>query len=420
MKLKVAVIGLGYVGLPLALNLSKTFDVIGYDVSKKRVSELNGKFDSSGEMSKSIIRSFNKIKYSNHIIDINQCNVFIITLPTPIKKNKTPDLSYLINATNKIASIIKQKDLIIFESTVYPGVTEDLCKSIIEKKTGMKINKDFFVGYSPERINPGDKVNTINNIVKIISSPSKYGMQLMTRIYGSICKKLHKVNDIRVAEGSKVIENIQRDVNIALVNELSISFNKLGVNFRQVLEAANTKWNFHDFKPGLVGGHCIGVDPYYLAFKLKEHNYNTRLILSGRQVNDNFSKYISKRVIKDYKKRLGKNKKNPRILILGFSFKENVRDIRNTKVIDLFNELKKFTKNVQILDPIVDEIEVKKVYKIKILKKVDLKYDICIFAVPHKVFLKNNFKILRSALKFNGVIYDLKHLIPKNIESISI
>ncbi len=413
-SLRIAVLGLGYVGLPLSLELSKHFRVVGYDINKNKINLLKKSKDLNKEYSSTELKKFSNIIFTSHKNDISQSNVYIVALPTPIKKNKSPNTKFLVSACELIGTLVKKEDLVVFESTVFPGLTEEICIPIIEKISKKKLHIDFNVGYSPERINPGDKKNNIQNITKVISASNNKSLQIMKKIYSKICKKVYSAESIKIAEGAKIIENIQRDINIALINELSIAFDKLEIDFNKVLKAASTKWNFQNYTTGLVGGHCIGVDPYYLSHKLNSIGYRTNLILAGRKVNDEYSKFISSKI----KKFLRKNKvklKNIKVIIFGFSFKENVSDIRNTKVFDLYLELKKFIKTVDIYDPIICQKTAREEYGLEIKGNIQSKYNLCVYAVPHNVFSSFNYRLLKSVIKKDGAIFDVKNAIPNNI-----
>lgn len=408
-EIKITIIGLGYIGLPLAISLSKYFDTIGYDKNLKRISELKSGFDRTGEISKLELKKKSKLNFTNNLKDTRSSNFYIVAVPSPIKKNKLPDFKPLLKACNDISKVIKKNDICVFESTVYPGATEEVLVPFIEKKTNYIFNKDFFVGYSPERANPGDKFRKIENITKVISGSNSATKKIITKIYSKIIKAgIHQANSIKVAEASKVIENVQRDLNIALINELAQIFDKMKINTKEVIDAAATKWNFNRFEPGLVGGHCIGVDPYYLTFKSKMLKINPKVILSGREINDEMYKFVAKKFLK----KIGKTKKN--ILILGYTFKENCPDFRNTKVFDLFNYFKKKKINVQIYDPWVlkDELkpQIRKVFKNSLKNNF---YDGILIAVKHKVFLKLGKKKIINLAKKDAVIFDLKNLFPK-------
>ena len=415
-KKKICIIGLGYVGLPLFVSFKKKYlNVCGYDVDKKRVLELSKGYDCNNEIKKKDLLLNNKSFLTSRIKDLEKHNIYIFALPTPINNKKIPDIRILTDATKKVSSILKVGDVIIYESTVYPGLTDEVLIPIIEKNSGLKLNKDFFCGYSPERINPGDKKNTLENISKIVSGSNKITTNLIFKIYQKIIKaKVYKATTIKHAEAAKIIENVQRDINISFVNELSILFNKLNINTREVLELASTKWNFIKFQPGLVGGHCIGVDPYYLTYKAKQHKYFPRTILSGRKVNDNMSNYVSNFFYNSLKE---KNKivLNLKVLILGFSFKENCSDFRNTQVIKVYKNLCKKKLKVDIYDPLVDRNKVYFKYNINILKKITRKYDDVIICVAHNIFKKlfsqNNIK---KFLNKKHIIYDMKWLLKKN------
>ena len=411
---KIAVVGLGYVGLPLAYEFSKVHDCIGYDISKKRIIELKKGVDKTEEYSKENILN-SKLLFTNDAKDLIEKDFYIITVPTPLKKNNKPDLSPLKSASKIVGKHISKGSIIIYESTVYPGCTEEDCIPILEKYSNLEFNKDFFCGYSPERINPGDKKRKLKDIVKVVSGSNKKTTISVNKLYKSIIKAgTHIAPSIRVAEASKIIENVQRDVNISLINEFALIFEKLDLDTKEVLDAAATKWNFLNFKPGLVGGHCIGVDPYYLAHKALEKGYSPKVLLNGRKVNNS----IPKRIITTIKKKckeLNINIKFSKILVLGVTFKENCSDIRNSRVIDLINELKKVFKNISIYDNYADVNMLKKEYNIKLIKQVKDKYDIVILAVAHENFLKIDFK---KILNTNHILYDVKSVLPKNISTL--
>ena len=418
MKKKICIIGLGYVGLPLAAKLSNHYEVYGFDKNESRIKELKRKFDKNNELKKKDLINLNKKNLFSESIFLkkNHCDIYIITVPTPIKKNKNPNLKPIIEATSMISNLIKGGEIIVYESTVYPSLTEDKLKKIIEKKSKKNCaysNKDFKKGfslvYSPERINPGDKYHQIQNITKVISGTNSKCISELKKIYSKLNNgKIFVAKNIKTAEAAKIIENIQRDLNIALVNELSIIFEKMNININDVLDAASTKWNFHKYLPGLVGGHCIGVDPYYLTFKAKSLSINPKVILSGRSVNDKMSSFYASKINK-----LLKNKtKSKKILIMGFAFKENVSDIRNTKVYDLYKNLKKYFKKIDIFDPVVNTNDVKKEYNLKIIKKPNFnKYNCIIFAVSH-----DKFKNLRIKKNNNKVfVIQIKKIFENNI-----
>ena len=411
----IAIIGLGYVGLPLALAFSKYFDVIGFDKNVQRVKELKKGIDVTGEIESKNLTQLKKIKITNNNKEIKKCNIFIVTVPTPINKAKDPDLSYLADASTIISKVLKKDDIVIYESTVFPGATETFCVPILEKYSNLKFNSDFFCGYSPERINPGDKKNQLTNIKKITSGSNKEVADFIDKIYLKIIKAgTYKASSIMVAEAAKVIENIQRDVNIALVNELSVIFNALEIDTEEVLDAAATKWNFIKYKPGLVGGHCISVDPYYLTHKAKSQGILSQVILSSRKVNDNMASHVVNQLIKQMvKKDIGVSKSN--VLILGFTFKENCNDLRNTLVNELAIGLNEYNCKVDIYDPLIDIKRTKKIYKLNFLSELKKsKYDAIILAVAHKDIRDMGINRIRQLAKEKSIIYDLKHMFPKS------
>lgn len=409
MSIKISVIGLGYVGLPLAVAFSDKFEVIGFDVNEKRVEELNKFNDKTLEIDLEKLKNAitnNKMKLSSKIDDIKECNFYIVSVPTPVDKNNRPDLTPLLKASQSVGSVLKKGDIVVYESTVYPGATEEECVPVLEKFSNLKFNEDFFCGYSPERINPGDKEHTITKIKKITSGSTKKVADIVDDVYASIIKAgTFKASSIKVAEAAKVIENTQRDINIAFVNELSMIFEKMHIDTTEVLKAAGTKWNFLKFSPGLVGGHCIGVDPYYLTHKAQELGYHPEIILAGRRINDNMGKYAANRVVKlmiKHDKKINKAK----VLILGITFKENCPDIRNSRVIDVIKELKEFGCNVDVYDPWADKNDVLKEYKFNLLNDLDLKqYDAIVLAVAHDEFKNLDFSNL------NAVTFDIKGIL---------
>ena len=409
-NIKIAVIGLGYVGLPLAVEFSKIFSVIGFDINEVRVKELNNGFDRTSEVEKDFLDSSYSIKFSTNEEDLKNIDLYIVTVPTPINENKSPDLSPLENASSLIGKYISEGDTVVYESTVYPGATEEICIPIIEKISNLKFNKDFFVGYSPERINPGDNVHKLPDIKKIVSGSTILVTDLLAEIYGVIIKAgIHKVYDIRVAEAAKVIENTQRDVNIALINELSKIFNIMGIDTKSVLDAAGTKWNFLKFEPGLVGGHCIGVDPYYLTHKAQEIGYKPEIILAGRRLNDSMGDYVASITTKAIKEKFSSLKKI-KVLIMGITFKENCPDIRNTKIIDIVGSLKTQNVIVDIYDPLADANEVYDEYKIKLIDKPLIgEYQVIIIGVKHEIFKKNGLDHIVNYGVEDCLIYDLKN-----------
>lgn len=402
MKKKIAVIGVGYVGLPLAISLSKYYEVIGYDINLERIKQLKSNNDINLQLKSSELFK-SKIFFTNYSKYLSNCNVFIITVPTPVLKNKLPDLKILMDASKLVANNLKKGDLIIYESTVYPGLTDEITKNILEKISNLTVNNDFYLGYSPERINPGDKKNTLDKIVKIVSGSNNQALKMIYEIYIKICKGgVHKADSIKIAESAKIIENIQRDVNIALVNELYKIFDKLDINFEKILDAAKTKWNFLDFTPGLVGGHCIGVDPYYLLYLTKIKKINTSMISSGRQINDNmylFVIYKIKKIIKELKLK----KENLKILIIGLTYKKNCPDIRNSQVIRINNRLLK-EYNVTVFDSIISKVD-KNNFKNFNDNYYKDKFDIIFINHIHDNF-KNRLKV-KQILKQNGQVFNL-------------
>ena len=413
--LKLGIIGLGYVGLPLALEFAKNRKVIGFDLKKKRIEELKSGIDKNLESSKAEIENSKNLNFTNNEEDLNYANCFLITVPTPIDELKKPDLQSLLLASEMIGKIIKEGDLIIYESTVYPGCTEEVCVPILEKFSNLKFNQDFFCGYSPERINPGDKKHTISNIKKITSGSTPEISDLIDSLYNEIITAgTHKASSIKVAEAAKVIENTQRDINIALINELSMIFSKLNIDTKEVLDAAGSKWNFLPFKPGLVGGHCIGVDPYYLTYKAESVGHHPKIILAGREINDNMGSHVVSEMIKKMEKKKI-NIKNSKILIMGLTFKENCSDIRNSGVKMVFERLKKYTHNIDLYDPWTNNEETKKIYGINSQQTLEENnYDGIIMAVAHKIFIEMGKIEILNLCKKNHVIYDLKYLFTKD------
>ena len=415
MKLKeinIAVIGQGYVGLPLAIEFGKNWPVVGFDINKNRIEELKLGFDSTKEANKAQIKSAKQLRFSYNIDEISKCNVYVVTVPTPIDKYKTPDLRPLIKASEMLSKIIKPKDIVIYESTVFPGCTEEVCVPILESGSKLIFNKDFFCGYSPERIVPGDKVNTLTTIKKVTSGSNVETADFVDELYGKIIKAgTHKAPSIKVAEASKAIENAQRDLNISFVNELALIFDRLGIDTQDVLDAAGTKWNFLKYKPGLVGGHCISVDPYYLTYKAENIGYYPEVILSGRRVNDNMAFFVANKIVK-LLIRSEKQIKGSRVLILGVTFKENCPDIRNTKIVDVYNHLLDFGLEVDLYDTQADAGEVEEEYGLKLIKNLESKYDGILLAVPHKDFASINLNSLKS--DSSSVVYDLKGFFPRD------
>ncbi len=408
-KKSIAVVGLGYVGLPLAVRLSGSFDVVGLDVQKEHINKLLKGIDSNGEISKKELKA-SKVVFTGDPGSLRQASIIIVTVPTPIDEHKNPDLSFLSSASEIVGRNIQKGTVVVYESTVYPGVTEEYCVPVIEEFSGMVCGKNFKIGYSPERINPGDSSHSLSKIVKVVAAQDKKTLDLLAGIYGTVVKAgIHKAPDIKTAEAAKVIENIQRDLNIALVNELAIIFNRMGLDTKAVLDAAATKWNFLPFNPGLVGGHCIGVDPYYLTFKAQAEGYHPEVILSGRRINDNMGRYIAGETIKQLINS-GKSVKKSKILILGLTFKENIRDIRNTKVVDIYNELKTYGAKVFVHDPYADPADVYKEYKIHLLKKPKDKkpFDGIVLAVKHGAYRSLTPENLKKLCNARPVLIDVK------------
>ena len=420
MQHKIAVIGLGYVGLPLAVEFGKKYQVVGFDINDQRINELRAGTDSTLEVEDEVLQSVlakekdpsgNGLYVTSELSELALSNVFIVTVPTPTDKNNRPVLTPLIKASESVGKVMKKGDIVVYESTVYPGGTEDECVPILEKTSGLKMNIDFFVGYSPERINPGDKEHTVSKILKVTSGSTKESAETIDQLYKSVITVgTYKASSIKVAEAAKVIENSQRDINIAFVNELSKIFNKMGIDTHEVLTAASTKWNFLPFKPGLVGGHCIGVDPYYLAQKAQEVGYHPEIILAGRRLNDSMGSYVAAEVIKLMVKK-DIPVKSAKILVLGITFKENCPDIRNTKVIDIINELTSYNTSVDVYDPWANPQEVEHEYQITSFKELPgNKYDAVVLAVAHEVYKKLN---LDDIKKENAVVYDVKAVLDK-------
>jgi len=409
----IGIVGLGYVGLPLAVEFAKHFQVIGFDISKSRVSSLLSGFDDSLEVRASDIKSSNQLKITNNHNDLVKCNVFIITVPTPIDEFNKPDLTPLIKASETVGSLVKKDDIIIYESTVYPGVTEDECIPVLERASDLKFNKDFFVGYSPERINPGDQTHRLSDIKKITSGSTPEIANFIDQLYKKIITAgTYKAESIKVAEAAKVIENTQRDLNIALINELAILFNMMDIDTEAVLRAAETKWNFIPFRPGLVGGHCIGVDPYYLTYKAQNLGYNPEIILAGRNLNDKMSKYVLSQLFDTMQTRKIKIE-GAKILVMGLTFKENCPDLRNSKVFDIISGLEKNNCDSDIYDPWVSDDKLINSYNFNILteKPKASTYDAILITVSHDEFREMGSDMIRSFGKSNSVIYDLKYLL---------
>jgi UDP-N-acetyl-D-galactosamine dehydrogenase len=412
-ELKIAIIGLGYVGLPLAVEFGKLRTTLGFDINKKRIKELKNKIDVTLETSSIELEKATNLSYTFDSKDLKDSNCYIITVPTPIDSNKKPNLQPLIDASVMVANLIDKGNIVIYESTVYPGATEEECVPILEKFSGLKYNKDFFCGYSPERINPGDKEHRLSSIRKITSGSTPEISDLIDDLYNQIIHVgTHKAESIRIAEAAKVIENTQRDINIALINELAMLFNKMGIDTKSVLDAAGSKWNFLHFTPGLVGGHCIGVDPYYLTHKAESIGYNPEIILAGRRINDNMAIYVASQLVKLMLKRSIKVD-SANILVMGYTFKENCPDIRNTKILDMVHELSDFGAEVQVYDPWIDKSDVFKKYGIKSIQKLkENSYDAVIVAVAHDNFIEMGVSEIRKLCNKKGVLFDLKSIFP--------
>lgn len=410
---KIAIIGLGYVGLPLAVEFAKKYPVVGFDIFQTRIDELNAGYDRTMELDAVEVEEAvkNGIHFSTNLEDLRTCTIFIVTVPTPIDTSNRPDLTPLVKASETVGKVLKKEDIVIYESTVYPGVTEDVCVPVLEKVSGLTFNSDFYAGYSPERINPGDKTHTVKNILKVTSGSTPEIADKVDTLYRSIILAgTHKASSIKVAEASKVIENTQRDVNIALINELALIFNTMGIDTNEVIEAAATKWNFIKLKPGLVGGHCIGVDPYYLTYKSEELGYKPNLILGARQINNGMGKYIADKTIKLMIEHDAKIK-DANVLILGLTFKENCPDIRNTKVVDIITELEAFKCHVDVYDPWVDKTEAKKYYGYDLIENPLIHsktYEAIVVAVGHQEFVEYSDA---SYAKLGGVIVDVKGIV---------
>jgi len=411
-KVNITIIGQGYVGLPLAIEFGKKYSTLGFDINSTRIDDLKKGIDHTNEATTEQIKSANQLTFSSNINDIKKCNVYIVTVPTPIDEFKTPDLKPLRAASQMLGEILKKGDIVIYESTVYPGCTEEVCVPLLEESSNLIFNTDFYCGYSPERIVPGDKINTLTTIKKVTSGSTPEIATFVDDLYNSIITAgTFKAASIKVAEASKAIENAQRDVNISFVNELALIFDRVGIDTQDVLDAAGTKWNFLKYKPGLVGGHCISVDPYYLAYKAENLNYHPEVILSGRRVNDNMSSFVANKMIKMLIK-AGKQIMGSKILILGVTFKENCPDIRNSKVADVYHELKEFGLEVDVYDYEANFKEVKQEYGIHLLDEIKNKYDGILLAVSHKKFSMINIESIKKDAK--TIVYDLKGFLPRN------
>lgn len=415
-NIKIGVIGLGYVGLPLAVEFGKKIDTIGFDINEVRIKELEAGYDRTLEVEDEDMKGAIKLSYTSKLNDLKACNYYIVTVPTPIDKNKRPDLTPLIKASESVGKVLSKGDIVIYESTVYPGATEEECVPILEKHSGLKFNKDFYCGYSPERINPGDKVHTFTTIKKVTAGSTPEVGKKVDELYKRVVTAgTHLASSIKVAEAAKVIENSQRDINIAFVNELAVIFNRMGIDTLEVLEAAGTKWNFLPFRPGLVGGHCIGVDPYYLTHKAQEIGYNPEIILAGRRLNDNMGSFVAGQIVKLMIKK-EQRIAGSRALILGITFKENCPDIRNSRVIDIIRELTEFGVQIDIFDPWANPKEVKEEYGIKLISKEELdargEYDAIVLAVAHDKFADLDIKAMK---KDKTIVYDVKGILPADI-----
>jgi UDP-N-acetyl-D-galactosamine dehydrogenase len=413
-KVKIGIVGLGYVGLPLAVEFGRRFETYGLDVNPKRVEELKRGFDRSREVEAEELKRAEALKFTTDPKDLRDCNVFIVTVPTPIDRNKRPDLKPLTSATRTVGKLLKPGDVVVYESTVYPGATEEVCVPLLEEESGLKFNRDFFAGYSPERINPGDKQHRLTTIVKVTSGSTPEVAEFVDQLYRSIIPAgTHKASSIKVAEAAKVIENTQRDVNIALINELAVLFHKLGLDTLEVLAAAGSKWNFLPFRPGLVGGHCIGVDPYYLTHKAQEIGHHPEIILAGRRINDAMGEYVVARVVKLMNQRRI-HVCQAEVLILGLTFKENCPDIRNTRVIDMIREFETYSAKVEVYDPWAYPDEARKELGINLLDELRPgKYDAIIIATAHDQFRKMGAEKIRALGKPHAVLFDVKGILPK-------
>jgi UDP-N-acetyl-D-galactosamine dehydrogenase len=414
-NLRIGVVGLGYVGLPLAVEFGKQYDTVGFDVKAERIAELEAGSDSTLEASPDELRSAIKLSYTSDAAALADCNFYVVTVPTPIGDSNRPLLTPLKKASETLGGVIKKGDIVVYESTVYPGATEDFCVPIVEQHSGLKMNEDFFVGYSPERINPGDKEHRLPSILKVTSGSTPEAAEFIDSVYQTIVTAgTYKASSIKVAEAAKVIENTQRDVNIALINELAMIFDRVGIDTEEELEAAGTKWNFLPFRPGLVGGHCIGVDPYYLTYKAEQLGYHPQMILAGRRINDHMAGYVASQVVK----RMLKKKIQPlesRVLVLGLTFKENCPDVRNTKVVDVVSEMVSFGAQVDVWDPWVDKEEARAEYGLDLISEPDKgAYDVVILAVAHDQFRELGASGIRAFGKDTSVVYDIKYVLPSD------
>ncbi len=410
-KCRIGVVGLGYVGLPLAVEFGKHYETVGFDIKPERIAELSKGRDSTLEVSRAELKASKRLSFTSDLAQLRRCRVYIVTVPTPIDNYKRPDLTPLVKASETLGKVLKKGDIVIYESTVYPGCTEEECVPVLERVSGLTFNKDFFAGYSPERINPGDKQHRVTTIRKVTSGSTPEVAEFVDKLYGSIITAgTHKASSIKVAEAAKVIENTQRDVNIALINELALIFNRLGIDTEEVLLASGTKWNFLPFRPGLVGGHCIGVDPYYLTHKAQEIGYHPEMILAGRRLNDNMALYVAGEVARLMTQRRI-HVKGSRVLVLGLTFKENCPDIRNSKVVDVVRELEKYGAKVDVHDPWVDAREARHEYGIRPVKAPKARsYDAVVLAVGHQQFKDLGAAAVRRFGRRNAVVYDIKYV----------
>ena len=412
-KLRIGIVGLGYVGLPLAVEFGKKYPTVGFDINAERIAELEGGSDSTLECSSDELAEATHLTFASNAAELKDCNFYIVTVPTPIGSGNRPLLTPLKSASKTLGQVIAKGDIVVYESTVYPGATEDFCVPFIEQESGLKMNEDFFVGYSPERINPGDKEHRLPSILKVTSGSTEESAEFIDSVYASIITAgTHKASCIQVAEAAKVIENTQRDVNIALINELAMIFDRVGIDTEEVLEAAGTKWNFLPFRPGLVGGHCIGVDPYYLTYKAQQLGYHPQMILAGRRINDNMSLYVASQVVKLM---LTKSiqPSNAKVLVLGLAFKENCPDVRNTKVVDIVSELSSYGASVDVHDPWCDVEEAKHEYDLDLVAEPEKgAYDVVIIAVAHDEFRALGADGMRAFGKETSILYDIKYVLP--------
>ncbi|MDJ0699515.1 MAG: nucleotide sugar dehydrogenase [Woeseiaceae bacterium] len=412
-NLRIGIIGLGYVGLPLAVEFGKKYPTMGFDIKPERIAELESGHDSTLEASDEELAAARQLTYTTSVEDLSDCNFYVVTVPTPIGENSRPIMSPLSSASASLGKIVSKSDIVVFESTVYPGATEEFCIPIIEQESGLRFNVDFFAGYSPERINPGDKLRPLRKILKVTSGSTPEVAEFIDEVYRSIIEAgTHLASSIKVAEASKVIENTQRDVNIALINELAMIFERVGIDTEEVLEAAGTKWNFLPFRPGLVGGHCIGVDPYYLTFKAQRLGYHPQMILACRRINDNMPLYVASQIIKLMLKH-SIQPRGARALVLGLAFKEDCPDVRNSKVVDIVSELESYGTNVDVYDPWVDAGEARDEYQIELLEEPERgSYDVVIVAVAHSIFKEQGAQGVRAYGNGNSVVYDIKYVLP--------